>query len=163
VTTPAPVAPAKPPPEIADMLKSVQGTWTCDGTTTGADNKPQKIKIALAGKADLEGFWIHDSMSIGPIKTPTFRAESFVTYDPTTKRWRCVAVMSDGTQIVGNTETMKDMKMDFTFDAVDATATSTFRGHLDASDLRKGLHATGDVSKDKGKTWSPVYDVTCKR
>ena len=145
------------------MLKSVQGTWSCDGTVTGADGKAQKIKSTIVRKADLDGFWIHDSISVGPLKTPTFRIESFTTYDPATKRWRRVEVSSEGAQMVGNAETMKDMKMDFMFDTIDASGSASLREHIDASDLHKGLHLTGELSKDKGKSWIPDYDVVCRR
>jgi hypothetical protein len=145
------------------MLKSVQGTWSCDGTLTGPDGKPQKVKATMVRKGDLDGFWIHDSISVGPAKTPTFRIESFTTYDPMIKRWRRVEVSSEGAQMIGTADTMKDLKMDFTFDTVDASGAASLREHVDASDLRKGLHLTGELSRDKGKSWSPDYDMTCKR
>jgi hypothetical protein len=152
------------------MLKSVQGTWSCDGTRTGSDGKPEKIKMTMARKSDLDGFWIHDSISAGPVKTPDFRAEAFTTYDATAKHWRRVWVMSEGGAMTGTGgamtgtgETMKDMKMDFTYEAVDSPNAGSFHEHIDASDMHKGLHLTGEASTDKGKTWLQRFDVVCRR
>jgi hypothetical protein len=140
---------AKPPPEIADMLKSVGGAWKCEGTLGN-----EKVKLTGTTKSELDGFWIHDTMAFG-----RYKRETFTTWDVPSKKWRRVAITNDGGQMVGTGEPMKDMKMDFNLD----TASGLFRDHVDASDLKKGAHLWGEQSLDKGKTWTPVYDLTCRR
>jgi hypothetical protein len=145
----ASTASAGPAPEIADMLKSIGGTWKCDGVAAG-----EKVKVTATTKSDLDGFWIHDTMVGGKLKR-----ETFTTWDAPSKKWRRVAVTNDGGQMVGTGEPMKDMKMDFNLD----TAAGLFRDHVDASDLKRGAHLWGEQSLDKGKSWQPAYDLTCRR
>ena len=35
--------------------------------------------------------------------------------------------------------------------------------NVDMTDLKKGLHVTAQMSMDKGKTWNPMFDETCKK
>ncbi len=71
--------------------------------------------------------------------------------------------MYDGGQMVGTSDGMKDMKMDFVLDTQSAMGGGQFKDHVDASDMKKGVHAWGEMSIDRGKTWLPVYDLVCKR
>jgi hypothetical protein len=148
----------KPPPEIADMLKSMGGTWKCEGTALGLDGKQEKVKMTSTSRSDLDGFWAHDSLAGGKLKL-----ESFTTWDSQSKKWRRVILTNDGGQMVGTAEPMKDMKIDYSFDTAGALGTGLFKEHLDASDLKRGAHVWGEQSLDKGKTWTPVYDLICRR
>ena len=38
-----------------------------------------------------------------------------------------------------------------------------FRDHLDTSDRQGRREDVGRVSMDKGKTWTKVYEMTCKK
>lgn len=115
------------------MLKSMQGTWKCKDAT-------------LVVKGELDGAWIHESLT-GKVKL-----ETFTTFD---KQWTKIVLGGDGLHATMTSDGMKDMKMDFAGDA--------WREHVDASDLRRGLHLVAERSPDRGKTWLPVYDVTCRR
>jgi hypothetical protein len=126
-------SPALAGPEVAQMLKSTQGTWKCKDAT-------------LVVKGELDGAWIHESLT-GKVKL-----ESFTTFD---KQWTKIVLAADGTHAVATSDGMKDMKMDFASDA--------WREHVDASDLRRGLHVSAERSPDRGKTWTAVYDLTCRR
>ena len=64
--------------------------------------------------------------------------------------------------MVGTSDGMKDMKMDFVLDATGPMGSAQFKDHVDAGDMKKGVHTWGEVSLDKGKTWLPVYDMVCK-
>lgn len=131
------------------MVKSLGGTWHCEGTALG-----DKTKATETTKAELDGFWVHASLAGGKVKL-----ETFTTFDASDKKWHRVALANDGEALVGTGEPMKDMKMDFTLEGRGAQV----REHLDASDLRRGLHAWAERSTDKGKTWLPVYDLLCRR
>src|ERR1041385_2758953 len=95
----------KPAPEIADTLKQMQGTWSCTGTAVGPDMKSEaKFKATMTSKSDLDGFWIHDSMTgtAGEGKTAMkFKMESYSTFDPAAKKWHRVSMMNDGAMMTG--------------------------------------------------------------
>jgi hypothetical protein len=162
----APMAMPKPAQEIADMVKGLSGSWKCDGTAMGADMKEGKFKGTMKTKSDLDGFWVHDSMegTMGEGKgAMNFKMESYSTYDASSKKWRRAAVMNDGGMMVGTSDGMKDMKMEMTLDTWDSHGQGMFKDNVDASDMKKGVHAWGQMSMDKGKTWNKVYDMTCKK
>lgn len=152
-TSAAADAPPKPPPEIADMVRSLGGTWRCDGTA-GKD----KVKLTQTTRAELDGWWVHGTLAGGKLKL-----EAFTTFSPADKKWHRVVVLNDGSQQIGTAEPMKDMKMDFTLDASGPGGGAQLKDHLDASDLKRGLHAWGEMSSDRGKTWQPAYDLLCRR
>jgi hypothetical protein len=155
----------KPPGEIAEMLKSMTGTWKCEGTATGMDGKEVKFTGTMKSRSDLDGWWSHDSFegTMGSGKTAgKFKFESFTTYNEATKKWHNVMVDNLGGMRTGESDGMKDMKMDTTSDTLSPMGKGQFRDHVDASDLKKGLHTWGEDSTD-GKTWTKVYDMTCKK
>ncbi len=121
-------------PEVAQMLKSMQGTWKCKDAT-------------IVVKGELAGAWIHES-----VKTPKLEVEAYTTFD---KQWHRIVLASDGTYATATSDGMKDMKMDYASDG--------WRERVDASDLRRGLHVVAERSADRGKTWTAVYDLTCRR
>jgi hypothetical protein len=157
-----PMAMPKPPQEIADMLKGKGGTWKCEGTSMGMDGKENKFTGKFASKSDLDGWWIHDSFegTMGP--STKFKFESFETYDANGKKWRSVMVDNWGGMMNGTSDGMKDGKMEVTADTMGPMGKGQFRDHIDASDLKKGVHMWGEASMD-GKTWNKVYDMTCKK
>lgn len=168
-TKPAP-APAmelpKPAQEVTDMVKSMAGTWRCDGTATGMDSKDMKFKGTMTSKADLGGFWAHQSfagnMGEGKMAMP-FKFESYSTFDSSTKKWRIMMVDNMGGQMVGTSDGMKDMKMDTMSDTMDGRGKGQFKDHMDMTDMKKGAHMWGEESRDMGRTWNKVYDMTCKK
>ena len=147
--TAAAAQPARPAPEIADMVKSLGGTWRCDGTAG-----TEKVKATLTGKVDIAGVWAHETLIAGKLEL-----HAFTTFDERDKKWHRIELGSDGEAFSGTADTMKDMKMDVLLDSRAAQR----REHVDASDLRRGLHVTAEQSLDKGKTWQPVYDLLCRR
>ena len=160
---PAPAAP-KPPQELADLVKSMGGSWKCEGVAVAPDGKSQdKVKMTITSKADLDGFWVHDTMAGGSAKGPAFKMETFTTFDSSSRKWRRVALLNDGAQMVGTSDGMKDMKMDFMLDTASVLGAGQFKDHIDASNMHKGVRQWGEISADRGKTWAPVYDIVCKR
>ena len=164
----APAPPAmdipKPATEIGDMAKAMTGTWKCTGSgMMGAAEL--KFTGTFKSKTDLDGVWVHDSFdgSMGEGKAAMkFKFESFMTFDGATKKWRNVMVDNWGGQLVGSSDGMKDGKMDTLADTMDMRGKGQFKDHMDASDMKKGVHMWGEESRD-GKTWNKVYDMTCKK
>lgn len=169
-TAPAPAAGAamempKPPPEIAATVKMAGARNSCKGTGLGMDMKSEvPFKGTVTRKADLDGWWVHESMSgtMGTGKTAgKMKMESYMTYDTKMGKWRAVAVMNDGTQMVGTAD-MKDGKLEATWDTMGGMGAGMFKDHGDMTDKKVGMHMWGEMSMDKGKTWVKVYDMTCK-
>ncbi len=154
----------KVPSEVLDMAKAMAGTWKCTGSTFGTDGAPIPMTATMKSKADLDGFWIHDSFEAKMGKTQKFKFESFMTYDASSKKWRYVMLDNWGTQSIGTSDGMKDGKMDVNMDTLGgAMGPGLFRDHLDASDPKSGMKMMGEASMDKGKTWMKVYEQTCKK
>ena len=158
-------AEAKIPQEVTDLLKLVTGSWKCTGTATiGTDPAAQPMTATLKTKSDLDGFWIHDTFEakIGPAaKATKLKYESFTTFD--SRKWRRVLLDNRGTQVIGTSDGVKDGKMDWNLDALASAGPAVqFLDHLDASDP-KVLKLGGEQSSDKGKTWTKVYEMSCKK
>lgn len=161
------VAAADPkiPQEVTDLAKLVTGTWKCAGTMVlPGDPAAQPMTATLRTKADLDGFWLHDSFEakIGPAaKATKLKYESYATFD--SRKWRRVHVDNRGAQLIGTSDGPKDGKLDWNLDLLGSAGPAVqIRDHVDASDP-KVLKLAGEQSSDKGKTWTKVYELTCKR
>ena len=163
----APVAKApempmpKVPQEVIDMTKLASGTWKCTGSQYGMDAVATPMAGTLKTRAELDGFWIHESFE-GKMNKAKFKFESFMTYDAGSKKWRSVMIDNWGSQSIGTSDGMKDGKMDINMDTMGPMGSSMFRDHIDATDP-KAVKMAGESSMDKGKTWTKVYEQTCKR
>jgi hypothetical protein len=158
---PPAMAMPKAPQELADMMKGMAGTWKCDGTGMGMDMKETKFTGKMTSKLDLDGFWGHDTFE-GTMGAAKFKFESFMTYDSNGKKWHSVFVDNMGSMMMGSSDGMKDMKMDVLADTMGPMGKGQFKDHMDASDMKKGVHMWGEMSMD-GKTFNKVYDMTCKK
>jgi hypothetical protein len=160
VTGVASIAHADPkaPQEVTDLLKIVGGTWKCTGTAILAADADGPLTCTVTTKADLDGFWIRSTVDAKVGKTRS-KSESFTTFD--SKKWRRVQLDNRGAQALGTSDGMKDGKMTWNLDVM-GPAPSLFRDHLDATDP-KLLKLWGEVSSDKGKTWTKVYEMSCKK
>jgi hypothetical protein len=156
----------KPAAQIGERAKSMAGTWKCDGSAPGMDGKDQKFTGTMTSKADLDGYWVHDSFNgnMGEGKTAMkFKFEMFATFDANAKKWRSVMVDNWGGQVIGMGDEMKDGKMDTVSDSMDMMGKGQMKDHTDISDAKKGAHMWGEMSRDGGKTWKKSYDMTCKK
>jgi uncharacterized protein DUF1579 len=151
----------EPPKEVGDVGKQMAGTWTCTGNVMGMDGKPSKMTAKMTSKVDDSKWWIVDNLDAsGPMK---FKMQSFTTYDANAKKWRRVSVDNMGTSMVGTSDGMKDNKMEWTADTNGPMGASQFRDKVDMTDAKAGVKMAGEMSMDKGKSWHPVYDMTCKK
>lgn len=153
------------PPEVTGLLKVVTGAWRCTGTATlPGEAAAQPMTATLRTRSDLDGFWIHDTFEakVGPAAKPIkLKYESFATFD--SRKWRRVLVDNRGAQVIGTSDGVKDGKLDWNLDALAGSAPAVqVRDHVDAVDP-KALKLSGERSSDKGKTWTKVYELACKK
>jgi hypothetical protein len=95
---PAPeAAPARPPPPALvpplDSLSFYVGSWTCKGTAFAYESQPEeKWEATITVEPELDGTWLSVKM-VGPGSNLTAEHKG---YNPETKRWHHVGVVSGG-------------------------------------------------------------------
>ena len=157
------MAEMKPPAELAEMAKGAAGTWHCKGQ--GMDPKTMKMADmtgTMTMKLDVDNWWMHGSFSSKMGKEP-FHFESFTTFDPAAKKWKRVMVESGGGWSSGESAGLKDGKIDWDLATHSAMGDAMFRDHEDLTDVKAGVKMWGEFSMDKGKTWTKVYEMACKK
>jgi hypothetical protein len=164
VAPPVPMEMPKPPAEIAAAAKMMSKPLTCTGTGLGPDMKTEaKMKTTMAAKSDLGGWWIRQTIkgTVGEGKTSMkMNMEGLMTYDAKLAKWRFLGVSNDGGSLTGMAD-MKDGKYELVGEMTSPMGTAAFKDHGDMTD-KKAVHFWGEMSMDKGKTWTKVYDQTCK-
>jgi hypothetical protein len=158
---PAKMEAPKPAAEIDAMAKVVVGTWNCKGDAFDMTGAKSAVTATNKVKLDLDKFWIADALEVkGGMP---YKMTAYTTFDGAAKKWRRVALNNLGGYMVGTSDGMKDNKMDWTLDTVGPMGTGQFRDHVDATDTKAGVKFSGEMSMDKGKTWTKVYEMTCKK
>jgi hypothetical protein len=164
VAPPVPVEMPKPPAEIAAAAKMMNKTLACTGTGLGPDMKTEaKMKSTMSAKSDLGGWWIRQTIkgTVGEGKAAVkMNMEGLMTYDAKLAKWRFLGVSNDGGSLTGMAD-MKDGKYELVGEMTSPMGTAAFKDHGDMTD-KKAIHFWGEMSMDKGKTWTKVYDQTCK-
>ena len=156
------MAEMKPPAELAAMAKMTSGTWTCKGQGMDHTQKMVDMTATMKMKLDVANWWMHATFESKMGKEP-FQFESFTTFDPTSKKWKRVMVESGGGWSTGESDGMKDNKVDWNLTSHSMMGEVMFRDHEDMSDQKAGVKQWGEFSMDKGKTWTKVYELTCKK
>jgi hypothetical protein len=160
--------PPKPAPEIAAQLKAMGSRTNCTGVFMGgADGKTEmKLKGSETYKVALDGWFINISMtgSAGEGKAAMkMKMEQYMTYDPTMSKWRLVGMMNDGSTMAGTAD-MASGKVDAQSDVWGGTiGAAKLKDHGDMTDPKAGMKMWGEASKDGGKTWNKVYEMTCRK
>ena len=152
----------KPPAELAAMAKMTTGTWTCKGQGLDHTMKMMDMIGTMKIKLDVGGWWMHGSFESKMGKEP-FQFESFTTFDPASKKWKRVMVESGGGWSSGESAGLQANKVDWDLSTHSAMGDAMFRDHEDLSDAKAGAKMWGEFSMDKGKTWTKVYEMTCKK
>ncbi|MDB4961528.1 MAG: hypothetical protein JWP01_1527 [Myxococcales bacterium] len=162
VTPPPAIPMPTPAPEVKEMLKLSAGTWKCTGSAAANEATQSPMKATMKTKADLDGFWIQDTFE-GTMGKMKFKFVAYTTFDAASKKWRRVSVDSQGAQMIGTSDGVKDGKMTFNMDTMGGMGSGTmFKDSVDMTDP-KLVKAAGTMSMDKGKTWMPVYEMSCKK
>jgi len=159
---PAAMPEMKPPAELAEMAKSSVGTWKCKGLGMDHTMKMADMVGTMKFKMSLDNWWLQSSFESSTGKEP-FRLESFTTFDPASKKWKRVMVESGGGWSSGESAGLKDGKLDWELTSHSAMGESMFRDHAETTDPKAGTKMWGEFSMDKGKTWTKVYEMTCKK
>lgn len=151
----------KPPAEIETFSKMVAGKWKCTGMAKGMDGKDEKMTVTVTTKLDLDKWWISDTIDV---KMGKWKEKLLVhsTYDAKSSKWRRVSVGSSGAQSIGSSDGLKDNKVIFTNDVMGPMGSMQMREITDLTNAKAPVFS-GESSMDKGKTWSQVYSVTCKK
>jgi len=151
-----------PPKELADMAKAMVGTWKCKGQGMGSDMKMADMTATLSPKLEMNGWWMHDSFDAKMGKEP-FHFESYTTFDAKTKKFRETMMEIGGGWSTGESAGMNAGKMDWDLTMHGAMGDAMFRDHADMTDAKAGAKMWGEASMDGGKTWTKVYEMTCKK
>ena len=158
----------KPPAEIKDTLKMMGTRQNCTGVSFGgADGKTEmKTKSTGTNALALDGWFIKGATTLtmgeGKAKS-TMKIDSYMTWDAKAGLWRSVGMSNDGSVMVG-TATFKDGKLEATSDMYGGMmGTGKWREHGDMTDMKAGWKMSGEMSMDNGKTWTKVYEMTCKK
>lgn len=152
----------KPPAELAAMVKGAGGTWRCRGQGMDRTMKMVDMTATMKIKLELASWWVHASFESRMGKEP-FQFESYTTFDAKAKTWKRVMVESGGGWATGESAGMKDNKIDWEMTAHSMMGDAMFRDHEDLSDPKAGAKMSGEFSMDRGKTWTTVYQMTCKK
>lgn len=153
----------KAPQELADMAKAMTGTWKCTGKALGEDMKTMADMTATAKpKLEGNGWWMHLVYDAKMGKMP-FHFDEYTTFDAKAKQWRRVMVESMGGINMGTSSGPANNKMDWDLTTKSMMGEGMFRDHEDWSDPKAGFKSWGEMSMDKGKTWTKVYEQTCKK
>lgn len=158
-----PAAPAMPtPPSELDMLaKASIGTWKCKGDEWDEKGAKGAVTATNTAKLDLDKWWLVETTEVKG-RMP-FKMVAYTTYDPTAKKWRRLAMMHGGGQMIGTSDGVKDGKMTWNLDVMSPMGGGLFRDHVDMTDAKAGTKLMGEMSMDKGKSWNKVYEMTCKK
>lgn len=156
--TPAPAAPATPPPRVdcrsaeRTPLDFWIGDWTVTDTAAGFQVGTSHIERAVNGCA------IRESYASPSAPGGAYAGESYSAFDRRDGRWRQFYVDTNGnaTLFQGGPE---GAEMVFTAPgARGGTQRMTYRRQADGS-----VRQIGEVSTDAGATWRPGYDYTYRR
>jgi len=155
----------KPPAEHAAFLKTMGTRMNCTGITWTPDKAEMKMKSTGTNALALDGFQIKGAMAItmgeGKMKH-VLKFESYMTWDAKASLWRSVGAGNDGSVMIG-TSTMKDGKMESSSDVQGGMMGSgKMRERGEMTDPKAGWKMTGEWSSD-GKTWTKIYEMTCKK
>lgn len=155
---PAKMEMPKPPAEVAQLAKTMAGTWKCTGTMADmADpSKMNPMKLNMAIKLDLDKMWINVAM------TGAFKGQMFMTYEPTSKKWYRTMVDSWGGSETSWSTGMKDNKAVWEGEGRGMGMTVKSRT-TEEMVSPKNIKMTGEMSMDNGKKWMTGWTADCKK
>ncbi len=152
------------PTELVEMAKATTGTWKCKGEAMEPDGSKTPITATNKAKADLDKWWIAETLEVKGMKMGVLKIATYTTFDAASKKWRRIALTNSGGQMVGTADaTPVGQPMVFNLDTLGPMGSGQFRDHADPSDPKAGLKVWGELSVDKGKTWMKAYEMTCKK
>ena len=165
---PAPAAAPPPPPAPKpaaelDQLKSLEGSWRCDGKQPAGPFGPeQAYKSSFKMKKDIENFWIgfEYAQKKSKVHNLPVTAKGYLGYDPASKKYVTMGVDNMGGSITESSLGWEGDKLVFAGDGQMGGQKVSFRETY----LKKGdkeMTWTGEVKM--GKDWIPVGTDSCKK
>jgi hypothetical protein len=156
---PAPAAPT-PSPALLEAGKAMQGTWKCEGKVMMGGERPSVSVMKV--KLELDNFWLAVTMEEKKSKTTPmpYKATGYRTFDG--KKWRSIGLDNMGGWGQASSDGPKDGKVQWDGKS-EAPGMGTWMTR-DYEEMKgpKEFHMWGEMSQD-GKTYQPVYDITCKK
>ncbi len=147
------------PPELAEMTKTLSGTWTCIGKANES-GAIVDAKRTVTYKAELDGHWIAADVTT-VVGAATKHVRYWMTYEPATKRWFEMSANDEGAH--GTFwATASGKKLTWEGEGHFAGHTAKLRGNEELVSSKE-QRAHYEFSVDDGKTWSLDHEQTCKR
>lgn len=161
---PAVVAVPVVPSELIEMAKATTGTWKCKGESFERDGSKSPVTAINKVKADLDKWWIAETLEVKGMKMGVLKMTTFTTFDAPSKKWRRITLDNFGGQMVGTADAAPiGQPMVFNLDSLGPMGAGQFRDHIDPTDAKAGTKMWGEISLDKGKSWIKAYEMTCKK
>jgi hypothetical protein len=151
----------KPPQQIADMAKSMDGTWTCTGKAEIGGQVRTDPKGTITHKLDLDGYWIQSSLTVTVPNRGSTHATMMTSYDAKSNKWYRMTANSRGAHATA-WGTQSGNKISWEGEAVWPAKKVTVRGYDDMVSPSE-VRIFAEYSEDGGKTWKFDHDVTCKK
>jgi hypothetical protein len=123
--------------------------------------KMAELTGTMKYKLSLDNWWLQGSFESNMGKEP-FHLETFTTFDPASKKWKRVMVETGGGWSSGESAGLTNGKVDWELTSHSPMGDSMFRDHAEV-DPKAGTKMMGEFSIDKGKSWTTVYEMTCKK
>ena len=145
-------------PDIDAAAKSLIGTWRCQGNMVSLETgKLADSKGVLKTSIDLDHWWITstyvEAKKVG-VKFTTHR-----TYDASNHVWTRLDITNIGRYAISSAPPAVDGEQRFM--SVPGKNEPTLRA-IERAD-GKTISITSDSTRDGGKTWARLYELTCKK
>ena len=138
------------PADLVGLAARVAGKWRCTGTGSRATST---IKLELGKQWLVETF----DAQIGGKK---HQHVAYTTYDAKTDTWQRVTFDSAGVMLAGISS---DMSGDgVTWNMSDPRTGAQVRDQVEMSDPKR-VTLSRSTSPDQGKSWSKLFELTCKK
>lgn len=159
VITAAQPGPPKPAAELTALVTATPPSLKCAGTTVMPNGMSFPMTATITAKAELGGFWMHESIAGTVTNLGTFTLEVYTTYDPTTKQFHRTMLDSLGDYIAGD-GAGSPAKLDFQMTGSGTFGAFKFKDHVTTD--AKGEKRSGERTMDS-RTWTKDYELTCTK
>ena len=153
----------KPAPEMAQMTKSMVGTWKCDGQSADM-GKPtmHPIKSTMKMTSELGGHWImvnYDEQKTKENPMP-FSFKEVIGFDKEKKQFQRMFVDNMGGHAMFHASPATDGKMEWNGEAQMGPMTMKMK---DVITMKSDKEVAVDVTVEQDGKWMPVANMTCKK
>ena len=150
----------KPPAEVAELGKTLAGTWNCTGSaamdmTDMTKMTPMKMKMVM--KLDADKAWINAAMTGGMMKM-----NMMTTYDAMSKKWYRILTDNTGGSETSWSSGMANNKVVWEGEARGMGMKPWKTRETEDMVSPKEVKLTGEMSMD-GKTWMKNWEASCKK